>query len=571
MKKFIQKTTFFQGAFLIAIVSVLVAWDMAFTETQTVMPGSFRVDSLLVGTPAPATTVAVIASDNKELKQPIAITSTSLSFSQVKDMVKNAIDKVGGIDKFVQAGDTVLFKPNIVGANRPTAVGENTDLRVVKALMQLVNEAYGNKCMIYIAEGSARSIKDFGGSLFGNTQYADTLLRKDPDLKGIQFELLDLNDEAANGVNCVHAPAKYALTYRQQGKYWVHKYLLSPTVKIINCSVLKMHEPGLTNALKNLFGIPAGYYYGFNKSSNNGEGDYELIHGKQYKPETNYKHWVDETIVDLFTVVDKVDLNVVDAILCVEGSKSTNKEMTNLVRYNSIVAGTDAVAVDYVCTKMIGSNPDDIEHISLSGKLGLGCNNPDKITIKGENISRYKHQFDRLSMHSRYGQGNRVWLVSPAFTYRSMATQYIPNEATINPSKGNKAWSAPIYFFDDRIDLNSYLNPQGNVVSYCFTNVYSPTAKSNVELWLNSEEDMIVYLNGKKVYSYSGSRPNSNLVTDKPLINLLAGENTLLVKVLQTTGCYDFSLNICEPRTKGNRIEGLKFFIKGYNTPADLL
>lgn len=542
---------------------------MAFNTNQVVIEGSFRADSLFTAAPSHATSVAVIASDNAALTNPAAVTSTTLTFAQIKDMVKKSIDMVGGISRYVHNGDSVIIKPNIVGA-KLTGDGENTDIRVVKAIIKIIYEQYGNGCTIFIGEGSARSTATMGGALWKLAGYQD--LATDADLAGINFKLVDLNDEAAAGVNLIYKQTTNSLAVGQGGKYWIHKYLVSPNVRYIDVPVLKMHEPGMTNCLKNQIGIAAGYRYGFNKMAG-GAGGYKLIHHNQFLSTYNYKTWQDEELTDLSSCIDHFDLCVVDATLCLESQKTLITGGVNQVRLNTIIAGPDPVAVDHVCARIIGSNPDDIAHICMAAKIGLGTNNPDSISILGENIAtKYMHRFDRgTTVHATYGQGNRIWLVSQAFPYTSMTNQYIPNEATIAPSKGDAGWSAPIYFFDDRIDLASFHNPTGSVVTYCYTNFYSPTATTGSELWLNSEEQMIVYLNGVQVYNYSGiARPNANLVTDKPLVNLKAGENTLLVKVLQTAGCYDFAVNICEPGTLGNRVNGLKFYIKKYNAPAVL-
>ena len=64
----------------------LFAMDMAFHSSQTVIPGSFRADSLFKAPPAAATTVAVVASDNSSLTNPVAVTSSTLTFAQIKEM-----------------------------------------------------------------------------------------------------------------------------------------------------------------------------------------------------------------------------------------------------------------------------------------------------------------------------------------------------------------------------------------------------------------------------------------------------------------------------------------------------
>ncbi len=570
MKNIFTKIKLLKWPVLIISLLSLFAMDMMFTGKQTVIAGSFRADSLFTAPLSGATTVAVIASDNSTLTNPLPVNSANLTFAQIKEMVKKSIDMVGGISKYIQNGDSVLIKPNIVGA-KLTGDGENTDIRVVKAIIKIIYEQYGNGCTIFIGEGSARSTAQMGGVLWKNAGYQN--LFTDTDLTGINFQFVDLNDEAAGGVNLIYRKSTNSLAVDQGGSYWIHKYLVSPNVKYIDVPVLKMHEPGMTCCLKNQIGIAAGYRYGFNKMAG-GAGGYKLIHHARFTAAYNWKTWQDEELTDLSSCLDHFDLCVVDALLCLESQKTLMSGSSNQVRLNTIVAGPDPVAVDNVCARMIGSNPDDIAFLTMGAKIGLGTNDQDSINIVGENIeTKYTYRFDRgTTVHATYGQGNRIWLVSASFPYTTMSNEYIPNEATLAPSKGDAGWSAPIYFFDDRIDLASFRNPAGSVVTYCYTNVYSPTATTGSELWLNSEEQMIVYLNGVQVYNYNGvDRPNGNLVTDKVSVNLLKGANTLLVKVLQTTGCYDFALNICDPGTKGNRVEGLKFYIKNYNEPAKLL
>jgi hypothetical protein len=118
-------------------------------------------------------------------------------------------------------------------------------------------------------------------------------------------------------------------------------------------------------------------------------------------------------------------------------------------------------------------------------------------------------------------------------------------------------------------------------VCYAFTYFNAP-ADQQAELWVGSDESMKMYLNGAVVYNYKGTRsftpdPNnaspSSMWIDTPIVNIKKGLNTLLVKTLQTTGRYDFSLNICEVQSdmnyRGNRIMGLKFVTTGSSSSVN--
>ena len=51
----------------------------------------------------------------------------SYDTSQVNDAVKKGIDLLGGIQSFVQPGETVLLKPNLVAADPPERCSTDVD------------------------------------------------------------------------------------------------------------------------------------------------------------------------------------------------------------------------------------------------------------------------------------------------------------------------------------------------------------------------------------------------------------------------------------------------------------
>jgi hypothetical protein len=214
---------------------------------------------------------------------------------------------------------------------------------------------------------------------------------------------------------------------------------------------------------------------------------------------------------------------------------------------------------------LLGLNPDDIAHITLAEKVGLGTNDPEKIKVMGATIEQVMKRVKKnQSENGKFGQSNRTWILSEAFNGTDITTNYIPDEANVKPVAGENGWSQPVYFFDDRIDLLNYYNGLTNIVTYAFTYFDAPEDQV-AELWLGSHEAIYVYINNELAYSST----TTNSYTDGDIgayvkkVNIKQGENTLLVKTLNKFGDYTFALNICEvesnPLYAGNRVDGLKF------------
>lgn len=567
MKKKRLKWYLFIGMVAIA----LFAWDMAsVTQVQINYPLYKQLSDIDL-TKKDSTKVAIIGSDFTGLSHPVALT-TVLTQNEIDSMVWKALDMQGSAIKLLKPGVKVLLKPNIVGAVADQ-IGENTDTRVIKAIVKYVHWRCGGNCTILIGEASPRPMPYetafSGGSaawteLWDKTGYPAAL----DELKGlgIQVDTVNLNggctpNPLQNLSERVVPNGGYATP--QHGKYYIHNAITSADV-YITVPVLKVHNPGITAALKNQIGTAPGNRYGFNKVKGvNAAGNVNrLIHNADAP-----RDWTDEEIVDL-CLLDGIDLVVVDATLCLEKQKSYSKSLANQVRMNAIVVGNDPVAVDNVCSRMAGFNPDDVDHIALAELAGLGTNDPSLITLVGSPLAHVAKRLRKLPGDPRlmFGQTNRKWLISSAYPVGSIsnpiANNFVPNETSFEAKPGEGGWSQPMYFFDDNIDLGNYFNYSNNIVAYAFTYVYAPKA-TDALLQVGSDEDMYVYLNHAWVYRHTGVRLY-NYIAETTAIHLNQGYNTLLVKTLQTTGNHDFALNICEMETNaellGNRVEGLKFY-----------
>jgi uncharacterized protein (DUF362 family) len=448
-----------------------------------------------------------------------------------------------------------MIKVNLVGGSSGSGDGENTDVRVVKALIRHIHQYTEGNVEIQIAEGTARTNDDptDPNSVWGNGGYIDLL--SDTMMTGINFSLLNLNQSIEDMVEV--DLGNEGMSAKQGTKYSVHRAELEADV-YITVPVLKIHNTGITNALKLQVGSAPGCYYGYNKEKGTEHCPDGLYH------DIDHRVWTSEMIVDLCNIAD-IDFVVVDAIMCLEIAKGYRLERQ--VRFNTVLAGADPVAVDHVSAKMMGLNPDDVAHITLAEKVGLGTNDPEHISLMGVPLDKAMKKVKK-SQHEdgKFGQSNRTWILSQAFEGTELSHEYFIDEATIEPIPGEAGWSQPVYFFDDRIDLHSYYGGQAGIITYAFT-YFNTVQAQEAELWLGMQEGIQVVLNGEEVYSFNSitSYGDSDRGYNRAYINVLEGRNTLLVKTANNYGDYSFALNICEvesdPYYFGNRVAGLKFYI----------
>ncbi len=558
------------------LIALFVLWDLKSSVQFTVQQGVFRNAAGFSGAKAGQTDVAVVPSDLEGLASPALTTDANITYRQIEDMVRKAVELQGGWQGIVKPGDRVLIKPNIVDPEPPGS-GEVTDVRVVKALVKLIHEFTQGNVRITIAEGAPRVMRyELPYSTRSAPQWTKLWdaagypgLFSDPDLAGVPFDTLNLNGSPPNNpwqdLLVLNVPGG-GTAAPQKGSYVVHKAVKEADV-YITVPVLKIHNPGITSALKNQIGLAACTKYGYPKTSGVGQNGYanRLRHATDFP-----RDWTDEEIVDL-SAIAHIDLAVVDAIVTLEKEKSavrSNGVITNAVRFNTIIAGKDPVAVDHVCAELAGINPDDVDHICLAAKTGLGTNRPEDIHVLGRSVASLAKRLRKKTTDFQlmFGRGNREWILSKAFPTDGISDPmnhaFLAEEARLEPMAGQDGWSDAVYFFDDRIDLKSYFNTAGGVVSYAFTYFTSPSSGA-AELWIGSDEAVIIYLNQNPVYAYGGTRSFALLLSERVPVTLQAGENTLLVKTLQRYGNYDFALNLCEvesdPELAGNRVRGLQF------------
>jgi len=122
----------------------------------------------------------------------------------------------------------------------------------------------------------------------------------------------------------------------------------------------------------------------------------------------------------------------------------------------------------------------------------------------------------------------------------------------------------------DKIDLDAHFDDPVQKSAYAFTH-FTMTTSDSVRLWIGSDEELTVWIDGEQIYHHEGRRRHE-MGGDKIPSFVEAGEHRLLIRAGQGRGRYDFSFNICEPiddlRYSGNRYPGVRYYQKGGGPPV---
>lgn len=286
--------------------------------------------------------------------------------SEVESSIHQALELLGGISQFVKPGQKILIKPNLLMVAPPEAA-VTTHPTTVSAVVKEVVKA-GGMAMVGDAPGNALS----------NLAYLieKTGIKKATEEAGGKIVYLQ-----QKGVVDVRSPGRN----KKLPSFKVSRLALEADV-IINLPKLKTHNLTLfTGAIKNMFGTVPG----FQKAQ---------FHARAPRP-----HEIAALLVDVFQAV-RPTLNIMDAVLGIEGKgPGTGGEIR---KFGAILASTDGVALDAICSYLIGFDPMEIDTTAIAYERKLGEADLNKIEIIGENIEQlrkadWKHPFNlsRLTKH----------------------------------------------------------------------------------------------------------------------------------------------------------------------------
>lgn len=282
------------------------------------------------------------------------------SEKSVLKAVKGAVDLLGGMDAFVNRGDRVLIKPNLLSPRDPDKA-VTTHPSVVKATIQLVRDAGGVPLV-----GDSPAI---GGLL------------KVASKAGIYDVIREMNCRLVDFDDVMEVKGSHQGIFTRLG---VARVAMDCDL-LINLPKLKTHGmTTMTLSVKNLFGCIPGT---------------KKIQW-HFKAGVN-RHSFAQMLVDLYGII-RPRLNVVDAIVGMEGDGPGGGEPREI---GLIIAGTDGIAVDSTICDVVGLPPLDLLTNRIASDLGLGVCQLKDIEIVGAGIDEVKVRGFRFprSMEPQWG------------------------------------------------------------------------------------------------------------------------------------------------------------------------
>lgn len=258
--------------------------------------------------------------------------------------INDGIDKLGGWNKFVRKGDTVLLKVNLIGP-KPSESAAITHSEFVRAMIRIL-KALG--CTVWIGDSS-------GGAIAGIAPTTQSFKVSGYE-KVAQEEGAFIKNFDSEGVVEVQPKSKF------NDKMYLAKPIFDADV-VINLPKLKTHSAAIyTGAIKNVFGCIPG-----------------LRKAKYHKIAPNQEDF-GEIIADIHECA-KFHLHIMDGIISMQGEGPT---AGYVYQANKILMSADPLALDVVGINMLGMKIEDVPILGAAKVRNIGCGNLDDIIIHGD-------------------------------------------------------------------------------------------------------------------------------------------------------------------------------------------
>ncbi len=276
------------------------------------------------------------------MPNPTVILSQCSDYSPpgIAEALQKQFELLGGLEKFVTPGDTVLLKPNFI-APRSRRHATQTHPAVILE--------------------TARLLKDFGARPFvgdspawGNVFTCVKALKLEEPLKKLSVPVKQLDKP------------KWCWIGTKNTKVGISSVALDANV-IINLPKFKSHQQMVaTFAVKNMFGCVSGKRKA-------------LWH---FKKGGNAQDFC-KLLIDIFKFLNPA-LTIIDAVIAMDGQGPIRGRTRPL---GWLISGIDPIACETICAKLVSINPENVPIIKTARQISFGCSDPAKIKINGDDFS----------------------------------------------------------------------------------------------------------------------------------------------------------------------------------------
>lgn len=299
-----------------------------------------------------------------------------------EESVLDGIEKLGGISKFIDDGDQVFIKFNLM---LPFGFPTNTNLDTIKAIVQLCNQAGAKK--VYVG----------GFPMEGLTVKAisDSLELKDY-FKNIGAELVFLDNsnlfsQRSMDAKKLKAIKKRAFEYKSitndyEPKIAIYRKYGIPKIILESDKLISINQVNVDPIFKVRLSLLNFYSLIPNKYQ---KIENKLKGGRDYLLKDQYKQDLASKIIDVYSI-KKPSLVVNDLFYILEGAGPFIYKDSNLKKTGIVVIGSDAIAVDSITLKLLNLDPEQDSLLSMAKKRNIGITELSKIRLMGENLENIK-------------------------------------------------------------------------------------------------------------------------------------------------------------------------------------
>ena len=256
-----------------------------------------------------------------------------------EQLVRRALQELGGIRRFISRSDVVIVKPNIAWDRTPEQAA-NTNPQVVGELVRQCWDAGAKK--VIVTDVSCNDPR----RCFQRSGIADAARREGAEVllpESSRFKQVDLAGDFLQN--------------------WPVFQPFLEADKIINVPIAKHHSlTGVTLGMKNWYGILGG------------------------QRQQLHQH-IHESLVDLADFI-RPTVTLVDSYRVLLRNGPTGGNLEDVLEKKSIVAGTDPVALDaYVAKAYWNLDAAAMPYLQLASERNLGTPDFEKLRVQAVNLS----------------------------------------------------------------------------------------------------------------------------------------------------------------------------------------